>query len=78
MAKKHKKKGKKMSTTNEKPKTKTNLQFFGHEIIRVRKAKFVEGQSVGSYLEEGGTKGQLRAGIKSGAIELEAPETAEE
>lgn len=73
MAKKHgKKKGKKMST-NEKPKTK-NSQFFGHEIIRVKKAKFVDGQTIGAYLKAGGTRGTLRAAVKSGSVEIEEPE----
>jgi len=72
MSKKHKKKGKKM--TNDKPETsKKNSQFFGHEIIKVRKARFIDGQTIGSYLKSGGTKGQLRAGIKSGSIEIEEP-----
>ena len=73
MAKKHKRKGKKM--TNDKPETsKKNSQYYGHEIIRVKKARFVDGQTIGSYLKSGGTKGKLRAGIKSGAVEIEEPE----
>ena len=62
----------KQKSKTDKPKT--NSQFFGDEIIRVKKAKFVDGQSVGSYLRGGGTKGQLRAGIKSGAVEIVPPE----
>ena len=47
MAKKHKRKGKKM--TNDKPETsKKNSQYYGHEIIRVKKARFVDGQTIGS------------------------------
>ena len=73
MSKKSKKqKGKKMTTSNDKPKSKTN-SFFGDEIIRVRKAKFVDGETVGQFLRSGGTKATLRAGIKSGSIEIEAP-----
>lgn len=72
MSKKHKKKGKTMSTTDDKPKT--NSQFFGHEIIRVKKARFVDGQTIGAYLKSGGSKGQLRAAIKSGSVEIEEPE----
>ena len=71
MAKKRKKKGKKMSTTNEKPKS--NSQLFGHEIISVLKVRFVDGQTVGQYLKDGGTRGQLRAAVKSGAIEIVDP-----
>lgn len=75
MAKKSKPKGKQMSTTNDEPKTKS--QFFGDEIIRVKKAKFVDGQTIGEFLRRGGTKGTIRAGIKSGAIEIEPPKAAE-
>ena len=76
MAKKRKKKGRKMSTTDDKPKN--GNPFFGDEIIRVRKARFVDGQSVGSYLRDGGTKGQLRAAIKSGTVAIDPPKTATE
>ena len=72
MGKKHKRKGKKM-TSNDSEIPKTNSQLFGHEIIRVKKARFVDGQSVGSYLKAGSTKGQLRAAIKSGSVEIEEP-----
>ena len=76
MAKRHKKKkGRNMNTTNDK--AKTNSQFFGDEVIRVRKAKFIDGQLVAAYLRNGGTKSHLRAGIKSGAIVVDPPEAKE-
>ena len=65
-----------MAKKDKTDKPKTN-GFFGDEIIKVRKARFVDGETIGAYLRGGGTKGQLRAGIKSGSIEIESPETAD-
>ena len=71
MAKKSKKKAKQMTSNNpDKPKTNS---FYGDEVISVLKMKFVDGQTVASYLRAGGSKGQLRAAIKSGAIKIELP-----
>ena len=70
MARRKKKKGRKMNTNPDKPKTNS---FYGDEVISVLKMKFVDGQTVASYLRAGGSKGQLRAAIKSGAIKIELP-----
>ena len=75
MAKRRKKKGRNMTTNPDKPKS--NSQYYGDEIIRVKKAKFVDGETTGQFLRRGGTKSTIRAGIKSGAIEIESPEATE-
>ena len=64
-----------MNTNPDSPKT--NSQFYGDEVILVKKAKFVNGETTGQFLRRGGTKSTIRAGIKSGAIEIESPEATE-